>query len=39
MNIRPAVITAVTLAAIGVERIGYLHHTHVMLTSPKWSAM
>lgn len=37
--IRKAIIDAVRLAFVGQDRKGYLHHTHVMLTSSKWSVL
>lgn len=39
MNIRKAVIQAILAARAGWDRKGFLHHTHVMHTSPKWSAL
>ena len=37
--IRSAVIEAVRMALRGRDRAGYLHHTHVMFTSRRWSSL
>lgn len=39
MKIRAAIVEAIIAARAGWDRIGYLHHVHVMATSLKWSAL